>query len=594
MGRVGGRGRTGRKAAPLESSRAAAGWRRPARPERPERPEQDVPAVRLVAHGRVLLATAACIVFSLIPSSGPWISPLLYVLGLVWLPWGGFLALNADRWSPRLTRRAGAVVDLVVLCFVAVMVPGSASVVLLGGTVVVLVSAYTGGLGEGVAVSTTTLVVILGSGVLPFEPWQLGVVSLYAAVLAVLLVVLQRAKSQQRRAAARSERLRGRSEAILERVADGVVVTDATGVVLEANPAAARIMGCSQDEAVGRTCAAVLGVGIGERRLDCEGGCALLALGHVDDDDQGYEVWRLGSDGRRRPLLANVSALTDDSGEVYEIVHSLRDITSLKQADEAKTLFLATASHELKTPLTVIRGYGEILMQTPDLPSQNRTDAARAIVRRSEELAGIVDRLLLSSRIEAGRLKLDVAATDLMPILEERALSLQAATGRVVRLALDPEMPPVEADAAAVTTVVDHLLDNAVKYSPDGGEVTVALSCDEEVARLRVADRGIGMDSEQARHCFEKFWQGDSTDVRSFKGTGIGLYIVRSMVEAMGGVIEVETAPGQGTTFTVSLRRADRVAESTPPWGDEAPGVGEESIVREFMRQLGVPGAVGQ
>jgi two-component system phosphate regulon sensor histidine kinase PhoR len=143
------------------------------------------------------------------------------------------------------------------------------------------------------------------------------------------------------------------------------------------------------------------------------------------------------------------------------------------------------------------------------------------------------------------------------------------------------------ADPGAFTTVVDHLLDNAVKYSPEGGPVVLGAEASNGYVRVKVADRGVGMTSEQAARCFDKFWQADSTDERGFKGSGIGLYIVRSVVEAMGGRIEVDTAPGRGTTFTFSLRRAD--PETTEPAVLEDRRAGEDSIVREFMRQIGIP-----
>jgi signal transduction histidine kinase len=146
------------------------------------------------------------------------------------------------------------------------------------------------------------------------------------------------------------------------------------------------------------------------------------------------------------------------------------------------------------------------------------------------------------------------------------------------------------ADKEAVTTIVDHLLDNAVKYSPDGGLIEATARANDSWVELCVADHGIGMDAEQAAHCFEKFWQAESSDVRRFGGTGIGLYIVRSLAEAMGGEIGVESAPLRGSTFVVRLVRAG----TTPPAEtvtDQAPGVGEPSVIREFMRQIGIPRA---
>ncbi|HWI04574.1 MAG TPA: HAMP domain-containing sensor histidine kinase, partial [Acidimicrobiales bacterium] len=206
------------------------------------------------------------------------------------------------------------------------------------------------------------------------------------------------------------------------------------------------------------------------------------------------------------------------------------------------------------------------------------------IERRSVELTKIIDRLLLSSRIEAGRVDLTLAPTDMAPLLWERAEALAAATDRTISVKVPGDLPAVHGDAQACVTVVDHLLDNAIKYSPGGQPVEVEMRGAGDDVVLTVTDAGVGMDAEQAARCFDKFWQAESTDVRRFGGTGIGLYIVRSLVEAMHGDIAVSSVPSAGTTFTVSLRRA--LAEA--PHGGVTPGT-EPSVIREFMRQIGVP-----
>jgi signal transduction histidine kinase len=174
------------------------------------------------------------------------------------------------------------------------------------------------------------------------------------------------------------------------------------------------------------------------------------------------------------------------------------------------------------------------------------------------------------------------------PILEERAHTLFKATGRTVECEIADDVPDVAADPQGLVTVVDHLLDNALKYSPNGAPVWVRASRLGDGARIDIQDGGIGMDAEQAAHCFDKFWQAESTDVRRFGGTGIGLYIVRSLVEGMGGTVEVHSTAGVGTTFTVILGPAP--GRSGP--GDD-PGSGEQNSIREFMRQLGVPERAG-
>jgi PAS domain S-box-containing protein len=380
-----------------------------------------------------------------------------------------------------------------------------------------------------------------------------------------------------------------RSEAILSRVGDCVVVTDTRGTILEWNDAAERIIGCGKADAVGHACNQIVGLHVGEHATDCSNGCPLLASAEATDAMLGQEAWRMQENDTRQPLLVTVETVKDRDGRVSEVVHSIRDITRLKQADEAKTMFLATASHELKTPLTVIQGFTETLAGNSHSSDDERM-ALEAMQNRARQLNSIVDRILLSSRIEAGRAKVACEEIALQPILTERARALQESTGREVLADIARDLPDADADSEAVTTIVDHLLDNAVKYSPDGGPVLLTARSDESWIELSVADRGIGMNSEHAAHCFEKFWQAESSDVRRFGGTGIGLYIVRSLGEAMGGEVSVESTPGRGSTFTLKLVRAS-ASRAAAVVEEPEPGVGDPSVIREFMRQIGVPKA---
>ena len=382
-----------------------------------------------------------------------------------------------------------------------------------------------------------------------------------------------------------------KSQAILARVADAVVVTDPTGAILQWNPAAERTFDDDAEGALGRRCSAVLALHRGDTELACEGACPLIDLPGADST-LGEELWRRRRNGDRQPLLATAQAVRDGEGRISEVVHSFRDITRLKEADEAKALFLATASHELKTPLTVIQGFAETLLRT-EATSDLREEALRAIERRAIELDAIVNRLLLSSRIEAGRMTLDLSDIDLGPIVAERVAAFSQATGQPVRFRTGADLPRVVADLSAVSIVVDHLLDNAIKYSPGREPVDVAIDATDRL-EIVVSDRGIGMDADQVLHCFDKFWQGDSSNDRRFGGTGIGLFIVRSLVESMGGSVQVRSAPGEGSAFTVSLVPVGATASPPIPPAPESertpqPGVGETSVIREFMRQMGVP-----
>ena len=279
----------------------------------------------------------------------------------------------------------------------------------------------------------------------------------------------------------------------------------------------------------------------------------------------------------------------DETNRVVGVVGAAQDFTSRKEAEDAKTMFLATASHELKTPLTVIHGFAQLMGNDKIGGTETEREAAEAIERRARQLNTILDRILLSSRIETGRTHVTLSDVDLAAILSESVASLRNATRRDVAFA-GGDLPSVWADPNATTTVVDHLLDNAVKYSPDGGPIRISGHAENGVVWVDVADTGIGMTSDQVAHCLEKFWQAESSDVRRFGGTGIGLFIVRSLVEAMGGDVRIESTLGKGSTFSFSLRTSEAHNLSNNKGGRE-PGHGERTSIREFMRQIGVPEA---
>ena len=383
-----------------------------------------------------------------------------------------------------------------------------------------------------------------------------------------------------------------RSQAILDGVADGVYVTDPQGQIRLWNRSAERLTGCRETKALGRSCRDILGLRIGDEPLDCSRGCALIARANGDREIE-VEAQRELPGTKTQNLLVGASAVQSTDGELVEIVHSIRDITTLKLADEAKTMFLATASHELKTPLTVILGFAQLLLDNL-VKDDERQTALEAIEKRARELARIVDRLLMTGRIEAGRITLNLGVVDLEPIVRERATALSVAADHGVLVDIAENASAIVGDSDAITTVLDHLLDNAVKYSPEGRDVTVAVRTRSGKVELEVSDTGIGMSPDESRRCFERFWQAESSDVRRFGGTGVGLYIVRSLVEGMGGTIEVRSMPGQGSTFTARFRQASEqdiaLLTGTPP---EEPGIGKQSMIQEFMRQIGVPSGGG-
>ena len=187
--------------------------------------------------------------------------------------------------------------------------------------------------------------------------------------------------------------------------------------------------------------------------------------------------------------------------------------------------------------------------------------------------------------LEFGDRRTAPAPINLRDLLLERTTRFEEGTGRSFVLQVPLTLAPAFGESGAVRGIVDHLLSNAVKFSEPGRPVVISAAADKRWVRVSVTDFGIGMTPEDADRCFEQFWRAKLPEATRREGTGIGLYIVRSLVDAMGGDIALKTAPAKGSTFTFALPRSARAVERR---GADTRGLGEDSSIREFMRQIGV------
>ena len=334
-----------------------------------------------------------------------------------------------------------------------------------------------------------------------------------------------------------------RSEAILENVADGIVAVDREGRVVLWNSAAEHITGVPGSEALGRTPLQVLG-----RPLESEEG-SLAGTGRLVAIRRGAdEAW----------LSLSEAVMTDPAGAVAGRIYAFRDISGERAVEQMKSDFVSTVSHELRTPLTSIYGFAETLLRQDVLFGETERETfLRYIASESERLTSIVDRLLSVAQLDTGAMSVQVAETDVTAVVTEVVRALESALGenghRFV-LSIPDERLSAEADREKLGQVLQHLLDNAVRYSPAGGTVTVGARRAEASVEVRVEDEGAGIPRGEQERIFRKFYRGE-TSVRTVGAgaTGLGLFLAEGLVKAMGGRIWVESDEGRGATFVVEL-----------------------------------------
>jgi signal transduction histidine kinase len=246
-------------------------------------------------------------------------------------------------------------------------------------------------------------------------------------------------------------------------------------------------------------------------------------------------------------------------GDGGERVVDFRDVTAAKELEEAKDLFLATTSHELRTPITVVQGFASTLVSRWDqLSDADRRSAVRTIAERAGSLGRLVEQLLLGSRAGADQLPVNNGPFDLAGLLRATVVSFGPLSDKHELVADVPaDLPPAHGDSMATDIIVGQLLENAFKYSPSGGLVTVRARVAGPMIEVDIEDEGIGIAPGDHERIFERFVQGETGDRRRFGGVGIGLYIVRRLAVAQDGTVIAQSRPQGGALMRLSLRRAD-------------------------------------
>jgi PAS domain S-box-containing protein len=342
------------------------------------------------------------------------------------------------------------------------------------------------------------------------------------------------------------------SEAVIQASANGILVVDAYGRVVDMNPALERLTGWSQRQARGLPCCDVVGCQAERENVAPSELCPLH--GAARRGDRAFIEYQLQTrDGKSIPVEASYGLVWDEDGELFRIVIVFRDISHQKELNRLRAEIVANVSHELRTPLSLIKGYATTLL-SPDV-KMDEAETHRFLTNVStaaDHLGRMIDDLLCASRIETQQLKLESKRFDLCKELRQ-VLSWFQPYAPDLKLVAD--LPAHElwvwADPDRVHQVMMNLLTNAAKYSPVGGTITVRSQIlgDPPAAVVHVIDEGSGIAAEYLPRIFDRFYLADE----SKKGIGLGLYICRGLVEAMGGSIWAVSEVGEGSTFSFTL-----------------------------------------
>jgi signal transduction histidine kinase len=367
------------------------------------------------------------------------------------------------------------------------------------------------------------------------------------------------------------ERERGELTAVVDGTTDVILQVDGDRRVVRLNPAGERMLGIPTGDAIGRTCAEVLGCAVagGHGPNDCpllevmitgqpmayretairgaDGGSIRVAGGYS-------AVARIGSDGRARPGRAQATAI-------------IRDISAVRALEELREGFVATVSHELRTPLSLIRGYAETLLHLHLEAAEQRVYLER-IDEVTGRLSALVGQILDVTHLQADPLILERGPV-LFAALVARLRGDLETSGRADRLIVDlpSHLPPIDVDTARIGQILENLVENAFKYGPADGLVVISAGVDGEWLAVAVDDEGVGVPATERALVTEPFHRAWNVRESRIPGTGLGLYICRRLVEAHGGRLRLEDRPdgraGTRVSFTLPLLRGRR--EVTPP-----------------------------
>lgn len=384
-----------------------------------------------------------------------------------------------------------------------------------------------------------------------------------------------------------------RSETVISTITDGVISIDKQGLIQLMNPAAARIIGWSQGDAIGLSYQSVIKLFDRKDKPVEQAADPIAQVLNTNQEAKTYDLNVHTEGGKRIMLALNISPIGQPSTGA---IIAFRDITKEKAEEQQQAEFISTASHEMRTPVASIEGYLGLALNPA---TATIDDKARDYITKAHESAQHLGRLFQDlldvSKAEDGRLNNNPKVVDVVEHVADIVDALrQRATDKGLRFffkqrpdgnqLIDRLIVPVfyaNVDNDHLREVLSNLIENAIKYTPSG-DIIVDVTSDDVHVTISVQDSGLGIPVEDIPHLFQKFYRVDSSDTREIGGTGLGLYLCRRLAEVMGGQIRVESEYKKGSTFYLDIPRIDHQEAQRLM---EASAIAENSITREEPKQ---------
>jgi PAS domain S-box-containing protein len=350
---------------------------------------------------------------------------------------------------------------------------------------------------------------------------------------------------------------RARLDAIIENSGDGVMILDPDRTIRAWNLSLAGMTGVPANDAIGRHCYEVLDLHNRQGVSICRTACPLVKP--LEDGRLYAEGDTQRADGIKVSLADNYSPQYDEEGNPVSVIANVRDVSRLRESEDLKNTLLSVISHELKTPVSIIKGYaGTLVRQDADWDQETLREGLSVIEEEADKLNELINNLLDASRLQAGGWKLQFAYLDLPSMVGKSVEKFHTQTDQHTFSVDFPESyPPVKGDYERIREVLSNLIGNAIKYSPQGGLIRVGGWVEKDEVGIFVSDEGIGIPTTEQERIFDRFARVDNSLTRQTPGAGLGLFLVKAVIEAHGGRVWVESRPGQGSTFNFTLPTSD-------------------------------------